>query len=61
MKLNTDNCHLIVLGYKHDHVRAKVETKKIWKNREVNLLGINIHNQLKFEKHTLEIYLKVGN
>ena len=49
------------MGYKHDHVCAKIETEKIRKNRDAKLLGINIDNQLKFDKHTLEIYSKVGS
>ena len=29
--------------------------QKIWENRDVKVLGINIDNELKFDKHILEI------
>ena len=60
MKQDTDKCHLIVSGYKHEHVGAKIRTETISEKRDVKLLGINIDNQLKFNKHALEIYSKAG-
>ena len=60
MKINTDKCHLLVSGYKHEHVWAKLGDKKIWEDKEVKLLGINIDNELKFDNHVLDICLKAG-
>lgn len=59
-KLNTDKCHLVVSGFKHEHVCAKIGTEKIWEKRVVKLFGINIDDQLKFDKHVLENCSKLG-
>ena len=60
IKLNIDKCYLIVSSYKHRHVCAKIGIEKIFGNRDVNLLGININNKLKFNKDVLETCSKVG-
>ena len=46
MKLNIDNCHLIVPSYKHEHVCAKTSTAKIQEKKNLRLLGINVNNEL---------------
>ena len=35
MKLNTDKCHLIVSGYKHEQIWAKIGNDKIWESSDV--------------------------
>ena len=35
MKLNTDNCHLLVSGNKNEHMWAKVGNDKIWESSTV--------------------------
>lgn len=59
-KLITDKCDLVVSGFKHEHVCAKIGTDKIWETRAVKLFGINIDDQLKFDKHVLENCSKLG-
>ena len=39
MKLNTDKCHLIVSGYKHEQVWAHVDGDKIWESDDVKIRG----------------------
>jgi len=51
MKLNTDKCHLIVAGSKHEHVYAQIGEHLIWESREEKLLGVTIDKQLKFITH----------
>jgi exonuclease III len=49
MKLNTDKCHLIVGGSKHEQVFAKIGENIVWEGREYRLLGVTIEKQLKFD------------
>ena len=58
MKLNTDKCHLLMAGNKHEHIWVKLVEKKIWENNTVKLLGVN--SQLKFDSHVLNICSKAG-
>lgn len=60
MKLNTDKCHLLVSGNKHEHTWVKLENQMIWEEKSVKLLGINIDSQLKCDNHVLLICLKAG-
>ena len=60
MKRNTDKCHVIVSGYKHQLGCAKVEIVKIWEKRDVKDLGVHIDNELKFDKRVLDICPKAG-
>ena len=55
MKLNTDKCHLLVAGHKFEQTWVKVGPDKIWENHSVKLLGVSIDNELKFDKHVLNI------
>ena len=54
MKLNTDKCHLLMAGNKHEHIWVKLVDKKIWKNNTVKLLGVTIDSQSKFDNHVLK-------
>ena len=60
LKLNTDKCHLIVSGYKYEHIWAHVGEDIIWEKNEVKLLGITIDRELKFDKHVLKICAKAS-
>ena len=53
-KLNTDKCHLIVSGYKHEQVWANIGKDLFWKSNDVKLLGVTIDRDLKFDKHVLK-------
>ena len=60
MKLNTDKCHLIVSGYKHEQIWAKIGNDKMWESSDVKLLGVTIDNELKFDKHVSKICSKAS-
>ena len=51
MKMNSDKCHLLVLGHEFEQVWAKIGTDLIWESNSVKLPGITIDNHLKFDKH----------
>ena len=51
MKLTQTKCHLLVSGYKHECVFAKIGNDQIFESNNVKLLGITINNELKFDKH----------
>ena len=60
MKMNPDKSHLLVSGNKSEHMWAKVGEDTIWETNEVKLLGVNIDNNLKFDKHTEYICQKAN-
>ena len=60
MKLNTDKCHLLMAGNKHEHIWVKLVDKKIWENNIVKLLGVTIDSQIKLNSHVLNICSKAG-
>ena len=55
MKLNTDKCHLLLAGHKHEYIWAKVGDNKIGESMQERLLGIAIDNKLRFGKHITEL------
>ena len=60
LKLNTDKCHLLLSGYKHEQVWANVGKYLIWESNDVKLLGITIDRDLKFDKHVLKLCSKAN-
>ena len=60
MKLNSDKCHLLMGGYKHEHIWAQIDKDKIWESNEVKLLGVTIDNNLKFDSHINKICVKAN-
>ena len=60
LRLNTGKCHLLVSGHKYEHTWANVNGVKIWEERNVKLLGLTIDNQLKFDKHVLDLCAKAN-
>ena len=61
MKLNTDKCHRLVAGHKFEHTWVSVGPHKIWEDHSVKLLGVSIDNELKFDKHALNIIKKANS
>ena len=59
MKLNTDKCHLIVSGCKHEQVWANIRKDLIWESNS-KLLGVTIDRDLKFDKHVLNLCSKAN-
>ena len=51
MKLNADKCHLFISGNKYEHGWVNTGVSKLWESSNVKLLGVNIDNHLKFDKH----------
>ena len=51
MKLNSDKCHLLVSGHHYE----EIGNKRIWESKNVELLGITIDIDLKFDKHVNKI------
>ena len=60
MKLNTDKCHLIISGNKHESLWANVGNDRIWELKYVKLLGINVDRSLKFGFHVLKVCSKAN-
>ena len=58
MKMNSDKCHLLVVGLKFEQIWAKIGTDLIWESDSVKLLGITIDNHLKFDKHISHLCAK---
>ena len=49
--MNSDKCHLLVVGDKFEQMWAKIGTDLMWESNSIKLLGIPIDNHLKFDKH----------
>ena len=60
MKLNTDKCHLIISGNKHESFWTYIGSDRIWESDYVKLLGINIDRSLKFDFHMLNVCSKAN-
>ena len=60
MKLNSDKCHFLISGHKHEMVWTNIGESKILESQKQNLLGIVIDKNLKFDEHVLSICKKVG-
>ena len=51
MKLSSDKCHLLVSGHHYEEMFINIRSNAIWKSKNVELLGITIDKDLKFDKH----------
>ena len=51
MELNTDKCHLLILRNKNEYMRAKLDQDAVRESDDVELLGVTIDNNLRFDKH----------
>ena len=60
MKLNSDKCHFIVAGNKHEHLWVNVGDCKIWETASEKILGLTIDCNLKFEEHVESILASAG-
>ena len=49
MKLNKDKCNLLVGGYKHKSIWAKIGDARIWRSNKQKLLGVHIDKTLSFD------------
>ena len=60
MKFNTDKCHLLISGNKNEYMWAKLDEDIVWGSNDVELLGVTIDNNLRFDKHVSNICLKAN-
>ena len=58
MKLNTDQCQLLISGNKNEYICAKLDEDIVWESNNVELLGVTIDKNLRFDKHVSNICLK---
>ena len=60
MKLNSDKCHLLISGFKHQSHWAMVGDYRIWESSHKKLLGVEIDSDLKFNLHVTNICKKAN-
>ena len=53
-----DSKHLIS-GNKNKYISAKLDQEIVWESNDVELLGVAVDNNLRFDKHVSNICLKV--
>ena len=51
MKLNIDKYLLLISERKHEHMWAKIGQDIAWESNAVELLGVTIHNLLKYDNY----------
>ena len=61
MKLNTNKCHLLTFGSKHEYMWAKIGRDIIRKSNIVKQLGVTIYNHLKFDNYVMIICSKANS
>ena len=60
MKLNLEKCHLLISGYKHENIWARIGQTKIWKSRKQKLLVVEIDSNLNFHLYVSSLCKKAG-
>ena len=60
LKLNKDKSHLLVGGYKHENIWAKIGDSKIRESNKQKLLGVHINRTLSFNEHASNLCKKAG-
>ena len=60
MKLNEDKSHLLVGGYKHESIWAKISDARIWESNKQKVLGIHLERTLSFDEHVSNLRKKAG-
>ena len=61
MKLNEDEWHLLISGFKHEVLWTDIGGKRIWESTENKLLGLHIDRDLKFTSHVSKLCTKDKN
>ena len=61
MKFNTGKYHLLITGDKYDKIEKDIREDRIWETSNIELLGIAMDNQLKFDKPLPNLCSKVNN
>ena len=60
MKLNKDKCHLLIAGHKYENLWVAVGGTKVWEENTQTMLGIQIENNLFFDKHVIGLCKGAG-
>ena len=60
VKQNQDKCHLLVSGYKHENIWARIGEVKIWESSKQKLLGVVIDRDLSFNEYVSSLCKKAG-
>ena len=60
MKLNTGKCHLLISGNNNEYMRAKLDQDIVWESNDVELLGVTVDNNLRFDKQVSNVCLKAN-
>ena len=60
MKLNKDICHLLIAGHKYENLWVDVGGTKVWEENTQTMPGIQIENNLFFEKHVIGLCKRAG-
>lgn len=60
IKVNSDECNLLLSVNKSEQVQAQIREHKIWETRTLKLLDITIDNNLKFDEHLSNIRMTVN-
>ena len=61
MKMNSDKCHLLISGYKHEVIIGNIGGKDIIESNKVRLLGIELDSKLSFSDHLNNILAKASS
>ena len=60
MKLNKDKCHLLIAGHKYENLWVDVGGTEVWEENTQTMLGIQIENNLFFDKHVIGLCKRAG-
>ena len=60
VKQNQDKCHLLVSGYKHENIWARIAEVKIWDSSKQTLLGVVIDKDFSFNEYVSSLCKKAG-
>ena len=60
MKLNSNKCDPLFSGHRYEKMFINILNNRIWESKNVELLGIAIDKDLKFDKQMNKIYSKAN-
>ena len=60
MKFNTDKCHLLISGNKNEYMWTELNEDIVWESNDIELFGVTIDNNLRFDKNVSNICLKAN-
>ena len=60
MKLNTDKCRHLISGNKNEQMSTELVRALFWESKNVQLLGITLDNNIKFDKCVSNICSKAS-